>query len=165
MNKASQAEQGYPYPKIKKKQDLVFSVKLRFLRLEKMPKNDCPKMSKSYGYPKQTIMVQKRPFFEPKSKPKSKIHQELWNKGLYFYELYKKFKENKGNLIILYFYLRKWTEIWCQKGLFYSFSSKKVTFLGFLRAKYNSKWMKMVIVMHWNYHIFTKNIDIGTVHC
>ena len=40
-----------------------------------------------------------------------------------------------------------------------------MTFWGFLRAKYNSKWMKIVIVMHWNYDIITKNTDIGTVHC
>ena len=58
----------------KKKQDLVFSVKLRFLRLEKLPKNGCPKNVQILWGPKQAIMVQIRPYLNPKSKLKSNIH-------------------------------------------------------------------------------------------
>ena len=110
----------------KKKQDLVFSVKLWFLRLEKMPKNDCPKMSKSYGVSKTSYNGSNKALFESKIQTKKQNSLgAVEQKDLYFYELYKKSKENKGNLTILYFYLRKWTEIWCQKGLFTVFDLKK----------------------------------------
>ena len=68
-----------------KKQDLVFSVKLRFLRLEKLPKNGCPKNVQILWGPKQAIMVQKWPFLKPKSKLKSNIHQKLWNKKIFIF--------------------------------------------------------------------------------
>ena len=42
-------------------------------------------MSKSYGGPKQAIMVQKWPFLKPKSKLKSNIHQKLWNKKIFIF--------------------------------------------------------------------------------
>ena len=49
----------------------------------------------------------------------------------------------------------------------------KVTFLGFLRAKYTVKsenhtipneW-RLVIVALCNYNIITKSTDVGTIHC
>ena len=71
-------------------------------------------MSESYGVSKTNYNGSKKAFFETKiqtKKQNSPIAVE--QKDLYFYELYKKCKENKGNLTILYFYLEKWTKIWC----------------------------------------------------
>ena len=79
-----------------KKQDLVFSVKLRYLGLEKLPKKWLSENVQILWGPKQAIMVQKWPFLKPKSKLKSNIHQKLWNKKIFiFMNCTKKSKENK----------------------------------------------------------------------
>ena len=93
--------------------------------------------------------------FESKIQTKKQYSLRAVEQGSLFLWIVQKSKENKGNLTILYFYLEKWTKIWCQKGLFYSFCSKKVTFLGSLRAKYNSKWMKIsncYALKLWHYY-------------
>ena len=71
-------------------------------------------MSKSYGVSKTSYNGSKMALFETKIQTKKQYSPKaVEQKDLYFYELYKKCKENKGNLTILYFYLEKWTKIWC----------------------------------------------------
>ena len=84
------------------------SVKLRFLRLEKMPKNDCPKNVQILWVSKTSYNGSNKALFESKIQTKKQNSLgAVEQKDLYFYELYKKSKKNKGNLTILYFYLRK----------------------------------------------------------
>ena len=67
-----------------------------FLDWKKCLKMTVQKCPNPMGYPKQAIMVQKRPFFEPKSKLKSNIHQKLWNKKIFiFMNCTKNLKETK----------------------------------------------------------------------
>ena len=79
----------------KKKQDLVFSVKLRFLRLEKLPKNGCPKCPNPMGS-KTSYNGSKMAVFETKIQTKKQYSPKaVEQKDLYFHELYQKSKENK----------------------------------------------------------------------
>ena len=114
-------------------------------------------MSKSYGGPKQAIMVQKWPFLKPKSKLKSNIHQKLWNKKIFiFMNCTKKSKENKEFWPFYTFIWKNEPKFDTKKVYFTVFVLKKVTFLGLLRAKYTvqseihkikidtiTKWMKI----------------------
>ena len=93
-----------------------------------MPKNDCPKMSKSYGVSKTSYNGSNKALFESKIQTKKQNSLRAVEQRSLFLWIVQKSKENKGNLTILYFYLRKWTEIWCQNISIYSFCSKKVTF-------------------------------------
>ena len=104
-------------------------------------KNGCQKMSKSYGGPKQAIMVQKWPFLKPKSKLKSNIHQSCGTKrSLFSWIVPKNLKKTRNfDYFILLFWKNK-LKFDAKESIYSFFCSKKVTFLGFLRAKYSSKW-------------------------
>ena len=71
------------------------SVKLRFLRLEKLPKNGCPKCPNPMGS-KTSYNGSKMAVFETKIQTKKQYSPKaVEQKDLYFHELYQKSKENK----------------------------------------------------------------------
>ena len=120
----------------KKKQDLVFSVKLRFLRLEKLPKNGCPKCPNPMGS-KTSYNGSKMAVFETKIQTKkNKIHQSCGTKRSLFSRIVPKNLKKTRNFdyFILLFWKNKLKLM--PKIVFTVFFVLKGNILGFLRAKY-----------------------------
>ena len=105
--------------------------------------------------------------FETKIQTKKQYSPKaVEQKDLYFYELYKNLKKTKEFWPFYTFIWKNELKFDDKKVYFTVFVLKKVTFLGSLRAKYNSKWMKIsncYTLKLWHY--YKKSTEIGTVHC